>query len=281
MPPETQTTLCAPVFFQGVGVHSGQPCSIGFHPAPADTGIVFRRVDLPGAPEIPARLGSVLHAELDRRTTLARGDARVHTVEHAMSALYAMRVCNAIVELDAAEPPCLDGSALAYAQAIAQTGLDEQPGSGDPVVITRPLAFESGGAEFSLVPSDTFRVTFFFSSDQPLLRSQSASFEITPTSYLEQIAPARTFCFFEELEHLRAKGLIRGGSLLSAVVIGRKATLNNDLRFPDEPVRHKILDFVGDLALLGKPIYGHFLVWRGGHRVNAAFGEFLRKELGF
>jgi UDP-3-O-[3-hydroxymyristoyl] N-acetylglucosamine deacetylase len=148
--------------------------------------------------------------------------------------------------------------------------------------VLRPLVFEcpEAGAEVVALPSADFRVTFFYSSPFPLLRRQTASKVITAATFRTEIAPARTFCFVDEIDALLRGGLIRGGSLASAVVIGRKAILNDSLRFPDEPVRHKILDFVGDLALLGRPLLGHFLAWRSGHRANAAFGTYLRKELG-
>jgi UDP-3-O-acyl N-acetylglucosamine deacetylase len=183
------------------------------------------------------------------------------------------------VELDAAEPPFLDGSALPYVRMIREAGIVAQDSDARVVRIPAPLAFRDGDSEISALPSETLRVTFFFSSENPFLRTQAAGFVIDPETFAAEIAPARTFCFFEEIENLRRQGLIRGGSLSSAVVIGKKSIINESLRFPDEPVRHKILDFIGDLALLGFPVAGHFLAWRAGHRVNAAFGQFLRKEL--
>jgi len=249
------------------------------HPAPAGFGIQFRRRDIPDAPCIPATRAMVVEAELTRRTTLSNGHATVHTVEHLLSAAYALGVDNLLVELDAPEPPFLDGSALPYAEALGDVGMTEQDATISVLTVSSPTTYVLPEAEFSVLPSSELRVTFFFTSDEPLLRNQCATFVVTPDDYLREIAPARTFAFFHEIEALRAAGLIRGGSLASAVVIGRKSILNESLRFPDEPVRHKILDFIGDLALVGTPLTGHFLVWRGGHRVNAMFVEFLRKEL--
>jgi UDP-3-O-acyl N-acetylglucosamine deacetylase len=261
-------------------VHSGGLTRVRLLPAPDGAGLVLRRMDLAGAPEIPATLDAVVASELERRTTLAAGGARVHTVEHILSAAYGLGVDDMIVELDGPEPPFLDGSARPYVELMQASGLRDLPSTVEPVALARPLGFNFGEAGYTVLPSQDFRVTFFFASDEPLLRRQTAGFVITPESYGREIAPARTFCFFREIEALQRVGLIGGGTLASAVVIGRKAILNESLRFADEPVRHKILDFIGDLALLGKPVTGHFLVARGGHRTNAAFGQFLRKELG-
>lgn len=262
----------------GKGLHSGIAANLRLLPAPPGHGIVFRRTDLPGTPAIPALVENLVHTDLMRRTTLAAGDARVFTIEHVMAAAAALRVDNMTIELDTEEPPFLDGSSGPFVEMIRTAGIEEQAGELSPLAVTRPLAFRDGDAEITALPSDEFRVTFFFSSDNPLLRSQQADFVITPDVFAAEIAPARTFCFFSEIEPLRARGLIRGGNLASSVVFGRKAVLNESLRFPDEPVRHKILDFVGDLALLGRPVLGHFMASRSGHRVHAAFCNFLRKE---
>lgn len=265
----------------GKGVHSGQICHMRLLPGIENSGYIFQRVDLPGRPEIPGRLENLVADALLRRTTLAVGDAKVFTIEHVLSAAAGLGVTNLRIEMNAAEPPFLDGSALPYADALQTAGIAEQGVEALVARIEKPLVFADGDAEIVALPSETFRVTYFFSSAEPLLRSQSATVELTAENYMKQVAPARTFCFFHEIEQLRRANLIAGGNLQSAVVIGRKGILNNHLRFPDEPVRHKILDFVGDLALLGATLRGHFLAWRAGHRVNAAFALHLRKELGF
>lgn len=274
-----QKTLHRSATLLGKGVHFGEAVRLSVHPAPENHGIVFVRTDLPGSPAVPASLAFLAHDDLLRRTTLRAGSTEVHTVEHLLSAMHVLGVTNARIELDGPELPLLDGSSLPFVDALMSAGLVEQEAVVPILAARRPLAFTHEKAEYAVVPATDFRVTFFFTSAEPLLRSQSASFVITPESYAAEIAPARTFAFFQELEMLRRRGLIRGGSLASAVVIGRKAILNPSLRFPDEPVRHKILDFIGDLALLGCPLRGHFLAWRAGHRANAAFATFLRKEL--
>ncbi len=260
-------------------MHFGEAVQMTVRPAPANTSIVFRRTDLEGCPEIPARLDFLAHDDLLRRTTLRRDSAEIHTVEHLLSAAFALGVTNLYVDVDAGELPFLDGSSLPFAELLLDAGLEEQDAELTVLQPLEPLAFQHNSAEISVVPAADFRVTFFFSSNEPLLRTQSASFVVTPETFCREIAPARTFAFFHEIEALRRQGLIRGGSLASAVVIGRKAILNESLRFPDEPVRHKILDFIGDIALLGNPVLGHFLVWRSGHSANVAFAQFLRKEL--
>jgi UDP-3-O-acyl N-acetylglucosamine deacetylase len=240
---------------------------------------MFRRTDLPDNAVIPANVAHLVDGDLMRRTTLACGGARVYTIEHLASALAALGIDNVVAEMDGEEAPFLDGSAAPFVRLLHEAGIVGQDALTAPLVIDRPIAFADGGAEIVALPSDGYRISFFSTADEPLLRAQSATFEVTADIFEREIAPARTFCFFHEIEPLRAAGLIRGGSLASAVVIGRKAVINSQLRFPDEPVRHKMLDFIGDLALLGRPIQGHFLAWRSGHRSHAAFARHLRKEL--
>lgn len=279
-PPRRQRTIARAVETNGRGVHSGGDCALRILPAPAGTGIRFRRVDQEGAPEVPASIDSIVASEMARRTTLAANRTKVMTVEHVLSALHGMEIDNAIIEMTAAEAPFLDGSALPFARMLQAVGAEEQ----EPEVVVfaprAPLSFTHDGASYTVLPSHGLRVTYFLESVNPLVRAQACSVVVDTATYVDQVAPARTFCFFDEIEPLLAQGLIAGGSLASAVVIGRKSIINGDLRFPDEPSRHKVLDFIGDVALLGKSLRGHFLVARGGHRSNAAFCEFLRKEAG-
>ncbi|MGI8906910.1 MAG: UDP-3-O-acyl-N-acetylglucosamine deacetylase [Candidatus Sumerlaeaceae bacterium] len=272
-------TINSVVEVSGRGVHTGQEGTVRFLPAQSGEGIIFRRTDLHGE-AIPARLDYLVPDQLLRRTTLANGRAKVHTIEHVLSAAAGCDVDDLLIEMNTGEPPFLDGSAARFVELLQQAGITQQRENCQPLEIGEPLAFRDGDAEFSCLPSDEFRVSFFFTSDHPKLRRQAASIVITPETYAAEVAPARTFCFFEEIESMRRQGLIKGANLSSAVVIGRKGMLNDSLRFPDEPVRHKILDFIGDLALLGRPLKGHFLAWRSGHRANAAFALYLKKEFG-
>lgn len=279
-PPQSmRNTLVSEISVSGRGVHSGVVANLTLCPAQPESGINFRRTDLPGQPIIPVNYDYLDEKELDRRTTLRAGDAAVYTIEHVLSALAALGVHDVLIKMDAAEPPFLDGSSLPYAEIINRSGVVTTGKAVLPIIIENPLAFAHGNAEICAIPSAEFRVSFFYTSEHPRLTSQSYSVSITPASYLAEIAPARTFCFFEEIEFMRKAGLIKGANLASAVVIGRKNILNDALRYPDEPVRHKILDFIGDMSLLGAPLQGHFLAWRAGHSVNAAFGKYLQKEL--
>lgn len=222
-----------------------------------------------------------MQGELQRRTTLASGETRVFTVEHVLSAAAGLGISDFVVEMDSPEPPFLDGSAAPFVELLREAQPVETAAPTNPIRLPETVVFQESGAEIVAIPSESFRVTFFFTSNHPRLRAQSASFVLDdPDTYVREVASARTFCFVEEIEAMRASGLIKGASLASAVVIGRKAILNESLRFPDEPVRHKILDFVGDLALLGRPLKGHFLAWRSGHRANALFALHLKRVLG-
>lgn len=277
--PRFRRTIGKRVSVAGKGVHSGIPALLTLAPAEPGAGYTFQRVDLPGKPVLPVSYENLVLEELERRTTLRANGATVHTIEHVLSALAAAEVDDVNIELDAAEPPFLDGSALPFADMIKDAGVVESTEALSPIVIERPMAFSFGGSEVCVTPYNGFRVSFFFTSAHPNLRSQSHTIDITPDAYYREIAAARTFCFFEEIEQLRRAGLIRGANLSSAVVIGRKGIINDSLRYNDEPTRHKILDFIGDMALLGRPLRGHFMAWRAGHRVNAEFGMFLKKEL--
>jgi UDP-3-O-[3-hydroxymyristoyl] N-acetylglucosamine deacetylase len=274
-----QATIAQPIELNGCGVHSGIECKMRLLPSAENSGVVFYRTDLPGSPAIPARLEFLSSDDLLRRTTIGVAGAKVYTIEHLMSAAAGLGVTNLRIEMNAEETPFLDGSALPFVKAIQSAGICEQQQCARIVRIPRPLVFQEGDSEIVAVPGDAYRITFFFTSNEPLLRTQANSFEISPEVYATAIAPARTFCFFHEIEQLRQAKLISGGNLSNAVVIGRKSILNNALRFPDEPVRHKILDFIGDASLLGVQLKGHILAWRAGHRVNAAFALWLRKEL--
>lgn len=292
--PAFRRTLATEAALAGRGVHSGEPCRLTMRPAPPGTGLVFRRVDLPGAPAIPATLACLVTAELDRRTTLRAdpddpGSAKAATVEHVLSAARGMGLDDAFFDLDGPEPPIADGSALPFARAVHEAGLAESATPLETLAVAEPVVFTdpASGAEYVALPAPGLTVTYFFTSDHPGLPAQSASLEIVgagggPESdaaaaafYLREVAPARTFGFVEEIDGLLASGLAKGASMSNAVVIGRKGVVNGPLRFVDEPARHKALDFLGDMALLGRPLRGHFVIWKGGHRSNAAFAAHL------
>lgn len=266
-----QQTLREAVRFAGLGLHSGNRVNLAFLPAPPGTGLRFRRVDLEGRPEIPARLEFV--TETTRSTTLANGSVKVQTVEHVLAALAGCGVDNAVIELDANEPPIADGSAREFTRLIDQAGLVPQGEPRDPITVTEPIQFQAGESFMSVFPHDRLRISCT-SSDRAGRYTQYQSLEITPETWRRELAPARTFCFFDEIEYLIKNGLIKGGSLENAVVIRDDAVLTTEpLRFPDEFVRHKMLDLLGDLTLLGRPLVGHVVALLPGHAANVALGR--------
>ncbi len=237
-----------------------------FLPAPPNSGLRFRRVDLEGKPEIEARVENVV--ENNRSTTLAKGNTRIHTVEHVLATFAGYGIDNAIVELDANEPPIADGSAREYCKLIQSAGIVAQDESREAYTVTAPIELEMGETVMTLFPDEGFKITCT-SSDKQGRFTQFYSVELSPKTWEHELAHARTFCFFEEIEFLITNGLIKGGSLENAVVIRDDAVLTTEpLRYPDEFVRHKMLDIVGDLSLLGRPIHGHLIAVKPSHAGN-------------
>jgi UDP-3-O-[3-hydroxymyristoyl] N-acetylglucosamine deacetylase/3-hydroxyacyl-[acyl-carrier-protein] dehydratase len=237
-----------------------------FLPAPANSGVRFRRVDLEGKPEIEARVENVV--ENNRSTTLAKGNTRIHTVEHVLATFAGFGIDNAVVELDANEPPIADGSAREYCRMIQEAGIVPQDERREAYTVTEPVELEMGETVMTLFPDEGFKITCT-SSDKKGRFTQYYSTDISPQTWERDLAHARTFCFYEEIEYLINNGLIRGGSLENAVVIRDDAVLTTEpLRYPEEFVRHKILDIVGDLALLGRPIHGHLTAVKPSHAAN-------------
>ncbi len=263
--------------FSGIGLHSGNRVSMTFQPAPGNTGIRFRRMDLDGKPELDARVDNVV--DTNRSTTLGKGGLKIHTVEHIMAAMAGCGVDNAIVELDANEPPIADGSAREYVKMIESVGVVAQNEGREPYRVTEPIEIRVGDATMSIFPHDKLRITCTSADDQGLF-TQYYEVEISPETWRKELADARTFCFFDEIEYLYKNGLIRGGSLENAVVIRDDAVLTNEpLRFPEEFVRHKILDILGDLALLGRPVLGHILAVKPSHQTNAELTRAIQTQM--
>ena len=258
----------------GIGLHSGQKVSISLKPAPADFGIRFYRADLDV--EIPAHV-SCLGGAQQLQTGLRRQNASVETVEHLLSALRSLGVDNALIELNQPEVPIMDGSAAPWVYLIQSAGTKELGVSRKTVEILSSVEVRDGDKRIALYPSDRFKISYTIAFDHPLLRHQEMTLDVTEQSFIEQVAPARTFGFQKEVEMLRQRGQALGGSLDNAVVVGETGVLN-PLRFDDEFVRHKMLDAIGDLALIGHPIRGHLVVHRGGHALHTAFAcELLRQ----
>ena len=237
-----------------------------FLPAPPNTGIRFRRVDLEGKPEIEAQVENVV--ENNRSTTLAKGNTRIHTVEHVLATFAGYGIDNAVVELDANEPPIADGSSREYCKMVQEAGIVPQDERHEPFVVTAPVQLEMGETMMTLLPDEAFKISCT-SADKGGRFTQFYSLDLSPTTWERDLAHARTFCFYEEIEFLIKNGLIKGGSLENAVVIRDDAVLTNEpLRYPDEFVRHKMLDIVGDLSLLGRPLRGHLIAVKPSHAAN-------------
>ncbi len=248
-----------------------------FLPAPGNTGVRFRRVDLEGKPEIEAKVEHV--SETTRSTTLSKGSAKIHTVEHILAAFAGCGVDNAIVELDANEPPIADGSARVYCQMIQDAGLVAQPEKREPYTLTAPIELKLGETVMLLFPADKPRITCT-STDKKGRFTQYFSTEITPETWLKELAHARTFCFYEEIEYLIKNGLIKGGSLENAVVIRDDAVLTTEpLRYPDEFVRHKMLDILGDLSLVGRPLNAHIVAVIPSHAANCELAKLVVAQM--
>jgi UDP-3-O-[3-hydroxymyristoyl] N-acetylglucosamine deacetylase len=263
-----ETTIQRPVGTKGVGLHSGVPVSIRILPAPPATGIVFLRTDLDRFP-IPATYQHV--ARVSYATSLMRQGVLISTTEHLLSALYGMGVDNAYVEIDNLEVPILDGSAQPYVELIREAGLKESRRKRRFLCMRKPVSVEAPGKRLTVLPADRFLLTCDIQWNHPLVGRQVLETEVTPERYAEEIGAARTFGFEHELDQMRNMGLIRGASLDNAVCFDPDGVMNpGGLRFPDECCRHKALDLLGDLALMGKPLLGHVIAERAGHAMHVA-----------
>lgn len=298
-----QRTIQRPVSISGVGLHTGVATTMTFRPAPTNSGIKFRRVDIPGAPEIPAIVDLVV--EVARGTTLCLGDAKVHTVEHVLAAMVGLQIDNIVIELDNIEPPICDGSAKPFVDALSEAGLEMQDAPKDYLIIDQTVRYtdEKKGVDIVALPTDDYRVTVMIDYQNPVLGSQHTGLFNLEKEFVSEFASSRTFCFLHEVEMLHAQGLIKGGNLDNAIVIvdqdlpdddirritkklgiseavvmGRNGMLNNkELRYRNEPARHKLLDLMGDLALIGVPLKAQILAARPGHASNVEFAKKVRK----
>lgn len=262
-----QKTLKKSVSESGIGLHSGKEVDITLRPAVSDTGIVFKRVDLPGSPSVRAICDYVSDTRL--ATTIKKGNAVVSTVEHLMAAFSLMRIDNAIVEIDGPEVPIMDGSAAFFVKSIKEGGIIVQESLRRYIVVTRPVIVESNGSKAAIYPSAESRVTCSVDFNHQALEPQSLTVSTLSVVFEEVVSDARTFGFLKDIDMLKASGLALGGSLANAVVIDESGIINEEgLRYPDELVRHKILDSIGDLYLMGAPVIGHFMSYKGGHALT-------------
>src|SRR6266436_9536317 len=275
--PELQNTVAKAASFSGTALHTGEKVTLKLQPAPVDHGIKFKRKDLQDEPTIDAKIENLKTVE--RATTIGEGSVRVHTVEHILAALSAMGVDNAIVEMDANEPPIGDGSAQPYVDLIKKAGMTVQEEPRKFFEVREPMHVESKtGALLVLLPDEKFRISCTQAGPNNRF-TQFLSMEVTPAVFEREIAPARTFVYYEDVQSLMERNLIKGGSLENAIVVRGEAVLSKEpLRFPDEFVRHKIIDIIGDLALFGQRIRGHVIAVKPGHGVNTELVRALARE---
>jgi len=293
---EKQRTIKNPISLEGIGLHTGNLTRITFNPAPPDSGVKFTRSNLPGKPSVRADIDHVV--DISRGTTLGNGDAKVYTVEHVLAAVSGLQIDNLNIEVESNEPPVGDGSALPFVEKLLEAGIESQNADRQYLVIDTTLSYSESDRSVDIVvtPADTFRITFMIDYKNPALGTQYTTLIDLDTEFVKEFAPARTFCFLSEIEMLKNQGLIKGGGLQNAIVIydsdlgqvevdrirkvlnlkdeafvGKTGIINDiPLRFPNEPVRHKALDLIGDLFLIGVPIKGHILAARSGHKANVA-----------
>ena len=301
---KNQQTIKQAVSYAGVGLHTGNSTKITFKPAPANSGILFKRVDIPDSPVIPADVDHVI--DISRGTTIGIGEVKIHTVEHVLAAISGLEIDNIVCEVDGNEPPVGDGSALPFVEILLKSGFVEQDSPRDYLIIDKTIAYSDPerGVDIVVFPSDEFRITFMVDYQNPALGTQYTSMYSLHEEFATEFAACRTFSFLSEIEELWKAGLIKGGSLDNAVVIidrdmedqeladlrklfgiDEKVTLSNngilngkELRYPNEPCRHKALDLIGDLALLGVPLKAHIMAARSGHGANAELVKLIRKE---
>jgi UDP-3-O-[3-hydroxymyristoyl] N-acetylglucosamine deacetylase / 3-hydroxyacyl-[acyl-carrier-protein] dehydratase len=299
---ELQRTIAKPVSLSGIGLHTGTSCTMTFTPAPENSGIKFVRTDLGGRPEIPANADFVV--DISRGTTLGLGSAKVYTVEHVLAAIVGLQIDNITIELDGIEPPIGDGSANPYVEILTKAGFVSQNAPKDYLLIDQTVMYHNEEEQVDIValPLDSYRMTVMVDYQNPVLGSQHTGLFDLEKEFITEFAPARTFSFLSEVEMLADKGLIKGGNIDNAVVIvdheiddaglkrlkdklGLQKDLtmnhegflnNNKLRFKNEPVRHKLLDLMGDLALIGTPIKAQILAARPGHKANVEFAKKIR-----
>lgn len=262
-----QRTIRRPATVSGVGLHSGSNVTLTVLPAPVDSGISFVRTDLPERPVVAARAEMVVDTAL--ATTLGVGKVKVATVEHLLAALAGLGIDNARIEVSGPEIPIMDGSSSAFVELISEAGVRQQDRAKTFIVIKRPVTVSDGDKYASLVPANRFRIDCTIDFKHPLISDQAVSLEVSDRAFLKSIARARTFGFLKDVEKLKAMGLARGGSLENAIVVDEFSILNPEgLRYPDEFARHKLLDALGDVSLLGRPVIGLLTCFKSGHQLN-------------
>jgi len=273
---EKQKTIIKEFFLEGKGLQTGNPSKVYFYPAHENTGIVFVRSDLENKPSI--KLGDILKLDTDRRSRISLGSAYIETVEHILAALWGLQVDNIRIELDSPEPPASDGSALEFLEKLKKVGTKEQDSKRSFIEIKEPLWIEDNESFLGIFPSKVFKISYILDHPGTILGRQSFSKIVDSEVFQKEIAPARTFCLKEEAEALIQKGYGKGANLKNTLVIDKDGPIDNVFRFSDEPVRHKVLDLIGDLYILGRPIKGRLIAIRSGHKLNLKLVEKIKEK---
>ncbi|MFH1782050.1 MAG: bifunctional UDP-3-O-[3-hydroxymyristoyl] N-acetylglucosamine deacetylase/3-hydroxyacyl-ACP dehydratase [Candidatus Omnitrophota bacterium] len=276
-----QKTIKKPIKLSGIGLHTGVKVNLKFKPAPSNTGINFIRIDEPDSPMIKADILNILDQEKSpRRTSIGNGSVEVHTIEHLMAALFALGIDNMLIEIDGPELPGLDGSAIGFIESLREAGIESQGVSKKVYQVRSPIWDEQNGAMIMVLPDNQFRVSYTLNYEHPLLQAQYISFVMNEGTFEKEIATSRTFCLEREVRELKGQGLGKGANYENTVVVGQDRVIDNKLRFDDEFARHKILDLLGDLYLLGSSITGHIIAVRSGHPLNIRLVSKINKQRG-
>lgn len=273
-----QRTIKGPVTVEGVGLQTGKKVKLTLKTSSVDSGIIFVRTDLPGSPHINLRSITLDDSDPElRRTIVGSGPAQIQTTEHLLAALSGLGIDNIVLELDSSELPGLDGSAKGFVEAIKKSGLVEQDAPRKILKIDEPLWHKDNDRLLAILPDDNFRISYTMSYEKRALGTQYYDAVMSEETFVHEIAPARTFCLKSEALMLMASGLGKGASWRNTLIMGHGGPFRNRLRFPNEPVRHKVLDLIGDLYLLGVPIIGHVIAIKSGHSLNMEFVKKLKK----
>lgn len=274
-----QRTIAREISVTGVGLHSGETVKVVLKPSAVDTGISFVRTDLAGAPVIPVMPGSLQEkAGSLRCNSIGKSPAVVQTVEHLLAALFGMGITNLVIHIDGAEVPGLDGSSAGFIEAVKSAGIVEQSKDSEFIILREPVVVEEGGARIEAVPSDSFKVTYALEYDHPLLKG-SLQASVTRDYFLKELSRARTFCLESEIAALKRMGFGKGATYDNTLVVGSEGVIGNKVRYSDEFVRHKVLDLVGDLYILGKPLNAHIIATKSGHSLNIQLVKKIMQQL--
>jgi UDP-3-O-[3-hydroxymyristoyl] N-acetylglucosamine deacetylase/3-hydroxyacyl-[acyl-carrier-protein] dehydratase len=266
-----QRTIKEAISLSGVGLHTGNTVNVTLKPLPENSGILFKRIDLPGSAPIKPTVDNIIaESKVLRCTTIKNGDVQIYTVEHLMSALAGLGIDNLLVEMDNTELPGLDGSGIEFLQALKKSGIVDQNAEKEYIDIQEPICVNNNGSSILIVPDQELKISYSLSYRHPYLGSQFFSTVVNSETYEKEIAPCRTFCLEEETRELRLSGLGKGANNHNTLVVGQHGVIDNEVRFPDEFARHKVLDVIGDLYLLGKPIRGNIFAVKSGHSLNIA-----------